>query len=107
MIKLSKERLADAPQACFIQRLRWKKKKDRPHPRNRAKTDFKARLPIDAAALWILVHPAFDLSEGFACIGLIAGQKERFRQPRQVLMTIELVNHLRIGGHRARKIVFS
>src|SRR5436305_1549362 len=97
MIELGKERFTNSAKPYFIQAFRVHQKKYRPHPRDRAQSDFQARLPVDAIPSRILRNPALDLTDGFLGVRLIPGQKESLRKPWQMLMPIELVNDLRVG----------
>src|SRR5438876_6233111 len=79
-----------------MQGLGRQEKEERPHPGDRPNRNLEAGLPVYAVPFRILIDPAFNLSEGFARIQLVAREEKCFRQFWQMLMPVKLVNDLRV-----------
>src|ERR1019366_9222192 len=65
---------------------------------NRPDTNFQTGLPIDAAAGRVLIDPAIELGHRLAGVALVSGQEICLGQPRQVLVTVQLVDDLGIAS---------
>src|SRR5262245_50717553 len=94
MVNLQKQRPADAASPPFVESFRGDEHENRPQPGQDASRDLETRLPVDAVPPGVLADPRLHLRDGLARKTLVSGQDVGFRQPRQVLMTIQFVNDL-------------
>src|SRR5262245_27581504 len=97
MIQHAEKRANDAAASPFVERSGREDEKDCPYPGHRADRNIEAGTPVDPIQPRILIDPAFHLADGLRRVALIACDKEGLCQPRQMLLSVQLVNSLRIG----------
>ena len=98
VIQLFKQRPAYAPRGSIVQSLRWEEEEQRPQPGDRPDRNVEAGLPVDAHVSRVLFDPALHLGHRFARVSLLAGEEPGFRQPGQMLVSVQLENGLGIPG---------
>src|SRR5580658_9550763 len=100
MRELREQRSAYGLRGHWRKRWRFAQQEQGPHPRQAADGDFQAGLPIDADSGGILIDPGQHLGDSFRRESFVAGEQPGFGQPRQMLLTVELVNDFGIAARR-------